>query len=53
MHGGSLCADYFQRQASSLVDERRVDEWGNGRKEGKWCAAGARGVGGARGGVGR
>jgi len=53
MHGGSLCADYFQRQASSLVDERRVDEWGNGRKEGKWCMAGAHGVGGARGGVGR
>lgn len=33
MHGESLCSNYFQRQASSLVGERRVDEWGDGRKE--------------------
>jgi len=51
MHGESLCSDYFQRQASSLVGERRVvDEWGDGRKEVYVCALG-HGEGGARGGV--
>jgi len=34
MHGESLCSDYFQRQASSLIGERRIDEGRGGGTKG-------------------